>query len=313
MSNDSFLWVEKYRPQTIDECVLPESLKKTFRQYIDAGELPNFLFAGSAGVGKTTVAKALCNEIGAEYMFINGSEESGIDVLRTKIKSFASSVSLTDAKKVVILDEADYLNPNSTQPALRGFIEEFSNNCRFIFTCNFKNRIIEPLHSRCAVIEFRIDNADKPKIMSNFFRRVSDILTKEGVDFDQKVVAELIARHFPDYRRVLNELQRYSVSGKIDSGLLVNLSEENYKSLVTLLKEKKFNDVRKWVALNGDIETSTLFRQLYDKAFEYLDPNSVPEMVLLLAKYQYQDAFVADHELNTMAAMTELMMNCKFK
>ena len=311
--SEQFLWVEKYRPQTIDECVLPESLKKTFRQYIDAGELPNFLFAGSAGVGKTTVAKALCNEIGAEYLFINGSGESGIDVLRTKIKSFASSVSLTDAKKVVILDEADYLNANSTQPALRGFIEEFSNNCRFIFTCNFKNRIIEPLHSRCAVIEFRIDNADKPKIMSNFFRRVSDILTKEGVDFDQKVVAELIARHFPDYRRVLNELQRYSVSGKIDSGLLVNLSEENYKSLVDMLKVKKFTDVRKWIALNGDIETSTLFRQLYDKAFDYLDPNSVPEMVLILAKYQYQDAFVADHELNTMAAMTELMTACKFK
>jgi DNA polymerase III delta prime subunit len=311
--SEQFLWVEKYRPQTIDECVLPESLKKTFRPYIETGELPNFLFAGSAGVGKTTVAKALCNEIGAEFMFINGSEESGIDVLRTKIKSFASSVSLTDAKKVVILDEADYLNPNSTQPALRGFIEEFSNNCRFIFTCNFKNRIIEPLHSRCAVVEFKIDNAEKPKIMSNFFRRVSDILTKEGVDFDQKVVAELIARHFPDYRRVLNELQRYSVSGKIDSGLLVNLSDENYKTLVSLLKDKKFSDVRKWVALNGDIETSTLFRQLYDKATEYLELNSIPQLVLTLADYQYKDAFVADHELNTMAAMTEIMTSCKFK
>jgi DNA polymerase III delta prime subunit len=213
----------------------------------------------------------------------------------------------------VILDEADYLNPNSTQPALRGFIEEFSNNCRFIFTCNFKNRIIEPLHSRCAVVEFKIDNAEKPKIMSNFFRRVSDILTKEGVDFDQKVVAELIARHFPDYRRVLNELQRYSVSGKIDSGLLVNLSDENYKTLVGLLKDKKFSDVRKWVALNGDIETSTLFRQLYDKATEYLELNSIPQLVLTLADYQYKDAFVADHELNTMAAMTEIMTSCKFK
>ena len=311
--SEQFLWVEKYRPQKIDDCVLPESLKKTFRQYIDTGELPNFLFSGSAGVGKTTVAKALCNEIGAEYLFINGSEESGIDVLRTKIKSFASSVSLTDAKKVVILDEADYLNPNSTQPALRGFIEEFSNNCRFIFTCNFKNRIIEPLHSRCAVVEFRIDNSDKPKIMSQFFRRATDILTKEGVDYDQKVVAELIALHFPDYRRMLNELQRYSVSGKIDTGILVNMSEENYKVLVDFLKNKKFNDVRKWVASNGDIETSTLFRNLYDRAFDYLDPNSVPELVLTLAKYQYQDAFVADHELNTMAAMTEIMTSCRFK
>lgn len=311
--SEQFLWVEKYRPQTIDECVLPDSLKKTFHQYISSGELPNFLFSGSAGVGKTTVAKALCNEIGAEYLFINGSEESGIDVLRTKIKSFASSVSLTDAKKVVILDEADYLNPNSTQPALRGFIEEFSNNCRFIFTCNFKNRIIEPLHSRCAVVEFKIDNADKPKIMSNFFRRATDILTKEGVDYDQKVVAELIARHFPDYRRMLNELQRYSVSGKIDTGILVNMSDENYKVLVNFLKEKDYTGTRKWVASNGDIETSTLFRHLYDRAVEFLNPNSIPELVLILAKYQYQDAFVADHELNTMAAMTEIMTECKFK
>ena len=311
---DQFLWVEKYRPQNIDDCILPESLKKTFKDYVAQGQLPHMLLCGTAGIGKTTIAKALCNEIGAEYIILNGSDTGGhIDTLRTTIKGFATSVSLTDSKKVVILDEADYLQANSTQPALRGFIEEFANNCRFILTCNFKNKIIEPLHSRCAVVEFRIDNADKPKIMSQFFRRASDILTKEGIDFDQKVVAELIARHFPDYRRVLNELQRYSVSGKIDSGLLVNLSDENYKSLVMLLKDKKFSDVRKWVALNNDIDTSTLFRQLYDKAFEYLDSNSVPQLVLTLADYQYKDAFVADHELNTMAAMTEIMTSCRFK
>ena len=220
-----YLWVEKYRPQTIEECILPDSMKKTFKEFINSGELPNFLFCGGAGVGKTTVAKALCNEIGAEYLFINGSEESGIDVLRSKIKNFASSVSLTDAKKVVILDEADYLNANSTQPALRGFIEEFSNNCRFIFTCNFKNRIIEPLHSRCAVIEFKIENSEKPKIAAGFYRRVIDILSFEKVQTDSKVVAELITKYFPDYRRILNELQRYSVSGIIDSAILVNLGD----------------------------------------------------------------------------------------
>lgn len=313
VSENSFLWVEKYRPQKIDDCVLPDGLKKTFHDYIKQGELPNFLFCGTAGVGKTTVAKALCNEIGAEYLFINGSEESGIDVLRTKIKSFASTVSLTDAKKVVILDEADYLNPNSTQPALRGFIEEFANNCRFIFTCNFKNRIIEPLHSRCSVIDFKIDGKEKAKVAANFYRRVSDILSLEGVEFDSKVVAELVTKHFPDYRRMLNELQRYSVSGKIDSGILVNLSDESYKELVGFLKSKDFPSARKWVGKNSDIDTITLFRSLYDKASEYMEPSSIPQMVLILADYQYKAAFVADHELNSMAALTELMTSCKFK
>jgi DNA polymerase III delta prime subunit len=308
-----FLWVEKYRPQKIDECVLPEALKKTFHEYIAQGELPTFLFCGSAGVGKTTVAKALCNEIGAEFLFINGSEESGIDVLRTKIKSFASSVSLTDAKKVVILDEADYLNPNSTQPALRAFIEEFSANCRFIFTCNYKNRIIEPLHSRCAVIDFKIDNKDKQETMGAFFKRAVQILKQENIDFDSKVVAEVVAKHFPDYRRVLNELQRYSVSGKIDTGILVNVGEESYKELMKNLRDKNFTEVRKWVGKNSDMDSVGLFRELYDNASTLLDPQSIPQMVITLADYQYKAAFVADHELNTMAALTEIMANCKFK
>jgi DNA polymerase III delta prime subunit len=308
-----YLWVEKYRPQTIDECILPDSMKKTFKEFIASGELPNFLFCGGAGVGKTTVAKALCNEIGAEYLFINGSEESGIDILRSKIKNFASSVSLTDAKKVVILDEADYLNANSTQPALRGFIEEFSNNCRFIFTCNFKNRIIEPLHSRCAVVEFKVENSEKPKIAAGFYRRVLDILSFEKIEADGKVVAELITKYFPDYRRVLNELQRYSVSGKIDAGILVNLGDESYLELIKNLKAKNFTEVRKWVGKNSDIESTELFRRLYEKAFDYMEAGSVPQLVLILADYQYKAAFVADREINTMAALTEIMGQLKFK
>ena len=310
---EQFLWVEKYRPQKIDDCVLPQALKETFRQYVEQGELPNFLFTGSAGVGKTTIAKALCNEIGAEFMMINGSEESGIDTLRTKIKGFASTISLTDAKKVVILDEADYLNANSTQPALRGFIEEFANNCRFILTCNFKNRIIEPIHSRCAVVEFKIDSKDKQEIAATFFKRAVTILRQEQIEFDPKVVAELITKHFPDYRRILNELQRYSVSGKIDSGILVNMSEESFKSLIKLLKEKDFTEVRKWVSKNSDSDTTSLFRELYDSAANTIEPNSIPQLVLILADYQYKAAFVADHELNIMAALTEVMAQCKFK
>ena len=308
-----YLWVEKYRPQTIDECILPKNLKETFKQFIQTGELPNFLFCGTAGVGKTTVAKALCNEIGAEYLLINGSEESGIDVLRTKIKSFASTVSLTDSKKVIILDEADYLNPNSTQPALRAFIEEFSNNCRFIFTCNYKNRIIEPLHSRCSVIDFKIENAEKAEIAGAFFKRTIGILKTENINADQKVVAELVTKHFPDWRRVLNELQRYSVSGKIDSGILVNMTEDSFKELLKNMKDKNFTEVRKWVAKNGDSETINIFRQLYDTASVNLEPASIPQLVLILADYQYKAAFVADHELNLMAALTEVMSSCKMK
>ena len=310
---DQYLWVERYRPQTIEECILPDSMKKTFKEFIDSGELPNFLFAGGAGVGKTTVAKALCNEIGAEYLFINGSEESGIDVLRHKIKNFASSVSLTNAKKVVILDEADYLNANSTQPALRGFIEEFSNNCRFIFTCNYKNRIIEPLHSRCSVIEFKIESSEKPKIPAGFFKRVISILKTENIEHDPKVVAELISKHFPDYRRILNELQRYSVSGKIDAGLLVNIGEESYVDLVKNMRDKNFTEVRKWVGKNSDTESTELFRKFYDKAIDYVEQGSIPQLVLILAEYQYRAAFVADREINTMAALTEMMAQLKFK
>ena len=311
---DQFLWVERYRPQKIDDCVLPQTLKDTFKQYITQGELPSFLFSGTAGVGKTTVAKALCNEIGAEYILVNGSDEGrSIDVLRTTIKGFASTVSLTDAKKVVIVDEADYMNAQSVQPALRSFIEEFSGNCRFIFTCNFKNRIIEPLHSRCSVIEFKIDSKDKQEIAAAFFKRAVQILKQENIAFDPKVVAELITKHFPDYRRILNELQRYSVSGKIDSGILLNMSEESFKDLVKLLKDKNFTEVRKWVAKQTDADTTSLFRELYDTASANMDPNSIPQLVLTLADYQYKAAFVADHELNIMAALTEVMANCKFK
>jgi len=312
--DEQFLWVEKYRPQKIDDCILPDSMKETFRQYVKQGELPTLLLSGTAGVGKTTVAKALCNEVGAEYIVVNGSEEGrSIDVLRTTIKGFATSVSLTDAKKVVIIDEADYMNPQSVQPALRNFIEEYSNNCRFIFTCNFKNRIIDPLHSRCSVIEFKIDGAEKQKVAGQFFKRVTQILTQEGVEFDPKVVAELITKFFPDYRRMLNELQRYSVTGKIDSAILVNLSEESYKSLLRDLKDKNFGEVRKWVAKNSDMESTELFRHLYDTSSGAMEPASIPQMVLILADYQYKSAFVADQELNTMAALTEIMAQCRFK
>jgi DNA polymerase III delta prime subunit len=310
--SSQYLFVEKYRPSTIDECVLPQSLKNTFKQYINSGELPNFLFCGGPGVGKTTVAKALCNEVGAEYLFINGSEESGIDVLRGKIKNFASTVSLTDAKKVVILDEADYLNPNSFQPALRGFIEEFSNNCRFIFTCNFKNRIIDPLHSRCAVVDFKIDGDDKQKMAALFLKRLIGILEKEKIEYETKVVAELIMKHFPDYRRILNEIQRYSVSGKIDAGILVNLSDESYVELFKNMKAKNFTEVRKWVAKNSDIDSSELFRAVYDKSSVYIEQSSLPQMILILAEYQYRSAFVADAEINNMACLTEMMASVKF-
>lgn len=313
MSRDEFLWCEKYRPKTIDECILPQALKDSFKQYIAGGQLPNFIFSGGAGVGKTTVARALCNELNADYLFINGSEERGIDVLRTKIKQFASSVSLTaDGVKVVILDEADYLTPD-TQAALRAFIEEFSNNCRFVLTCNFKNRIIQPLHSRCAVVDFKIDSKDKPTIAANFFRRVVDILSKENVTSEKNVLAKVVETHFPDFRRVLNELQRYSVSGTIDSGILANMSDESMKELTGYLKEKDFSGARKWIGRNTDIESSVLFRRLYDTSADILEAGSIPQLVLILADYQYKAAFVADSEVNNVAALTEIMANCKFK
>lgn len=313
MSRDEFLWCEKYRPKTIDECILPQALKDSFKQYIAGGQLPNFIFSGGAGVGKTTVARALCNELSADYLFINGSEERGIDVLRTKIKQFASSVSLTaDGVKVVILDEADYLTPD-TQAALRAFIEEFSNNCRFILTCNFKNRIIQPLHSRCAVVDFKVDSKDKPTIAANFFRRVVDILSKENITAEKGVLAKVVETHFPDFRRVLNELQRYSVSGTIDAGILANMSDESMKELTGYLKEKDFSGARKWIGRNTDIETSVLFRRLYDTSADIIEAGSIPQLVLILADYQYKAAFVADSEVNNVAALTEIMANCKFK
>ena len=309
----NFLWCEKYRPSTIDECVLPDATKKMFKEFIAAGDIPSLLLCGSAGTGKTSAARALCNELGADMLFINCSEDSGIDTLRNKIRNFASTVSLTEAKKVVILDEADYSNANSFQPALRAFIEEFSNNCRFIFTCNFKNRIIEPLHSRCAVVDFKLNNSEKAKIAGRFFKRVTDILKTENVEFDHQVIADLITRHFPDYRRIINELQRYSVSGKIDVGILVNLGDESYSQLVKDLKGKNFTEVRKWVGKNSDIDSSELFRMLYDKAVEYVDTSSIPQMILIIAEYQYRAAFVSDREINTMAALTEIMSQVKFK
>ena len=308
-----FLWVEKYRPKTIDQCVLPKSLAKTFTEIASTGELPNMMFSGTAGVGKTTVAKALCNMLDLDYIVINGSEEGNIDTLRGKIKSFASTVSLHGSYKVVILDEADYLNPQSTQPALRGFIEEFSNNCRFILTCNFKNRIIEPLHSRCSVYDFSIPNAEKPAIAGGIFKRVTSILDTEGVTYDQKVVAELVQKYFPDFRRILNECQRYSVSGTIDSGILVNLADDNVKGLIATLKDKNFKGMRKWVADNMDTEPHAIYRKIYDNMSEYLQPQSIPQVVLILADYQYKNAFVADHELNTVACMTEIMAASEWK
>ena len=312
MSNE-FLWVEKYRPSKIDECVLPTSLKKVFNEMVSTKQLPNMLFSGTAGVGKTTVAKALCNELELDYIIINGSEEGNIDTLRGKIKQFASSVSLQGGYKVVILDEADYLNPQSTQPALRGFIEEFSNNCRFIMTCNFKNRIIEPLHSRCSVYEFAIPNDQKPAIAGMFFKRLMDILTAENVAFDKAVLAQLVERYFPDWRRVLNECQRYSVSGSIDAGVLVNLGDNNVKSLMDKLKGKDFKGMRQWVVNNIDTEPQAIFRAVYDKMADHVQPQSIPHVVLILADYQYKNAFVADHEMNVVACMTEIMAGAEWK
>ena len=306
------LWVEKYRPKTIEDCILPDGIKSTFQDYVNRKEIPNLLLAGSAGVGKTTIAKALCDEVGCDYIMINGSDESGIDVLRNKIKNYASSMSLSGGRKVVIIDEADYLNPNSTQPAMRGAIEEFSSNCSFIFTCNFKNRIIDPIHSRCAVVDFKI-NGSKQKMAAGFFKRVEWILEQEGITYDKQVVAAVITKHFPDNRRVLNELQRYSVSGTIDKGILASVSDVQMNELVSSIMNKDFASCRKWVTNNLDNDITRIFRNIYDGLYEKLKPNSVPQMVLILAKYQYQSAFVADHEINLIACLTELMVECEFK
>lgn len=302
------IWVEAYRPKTVDECILPKSLKSEAKGFVQKGHFPNMLFTGTAGIGKTTLARAMCNEIGADLMVINASSENGIDTIRTKIMQFASTVSFSDSKKVTLLDEADYLTAQA-QAALRNFIEEFAGNHSMILTCNFKNKIIEPLHSRSAVFEFKIPSDEKSDLMTQFFRRCSEILTKEGVEFDKKVVAEVVKKHFPDFRRCLNELQRYSASGKIDSGILLDFSTEALSSLVKSIKDKKYNDVRKWVAQNSDIDTTILFRSFYDFSTEKMMPKSIPHLVLLLADYQYKSAFVADQEINTMAFLTEVMLN----
>jgi DNA polymerase III delta prime subunit len=309
---EHLLWTEKYRPQTIEDCILPKRLKEVFQQYASQKQIPNLLLTGSAGVGKTTVAKALCQEAGCDYLVINGSDESGIDTFRVKIKNYASSMSFTGGRKVIIIDEADYLNPNSTQPALRNAIEEFASNCSFIFTCNYKNRIIEPLHSRCAVVEFGLKNGEKQKMALEFLKRTESILQSEKVEFDKKVVAELVTKHFPDFRRVINELQRYSQLGKIDVGVLAQVADVSITEIVKYIKDKDFGAVRKWVATN-EIDSTTFFRKLYDNLYDFLKPHSIPQVILILADYQYKQAFVVDQEINIVACLIQIMAEGDFK
>ena len=310
-----FIWVEKYRPKLIDECILPDSIKKTFQDFVTAGEIPNMLLSGPPGIGKTTVAKALCEQLGADFYVINGSDEGRfLDTVRNNAKNFASTVSLTSQSKhkVIIIDEADNTT-SDVQLLLRASIEEFSGNCRFIFTCNYKNKIIEPLHSRCSVVEFSVKGKEKVKIAGLFFKRLQQILDTERIPYDPPVLAEIINKHFPDWRRVLNECQRYSVGGKIDSGILATFSDVSVNDLIRNLKDKNFPEVRKWVVDNLDNDSSVLLRRLYDSLYETLVPNSIPAAVLIIAKYQYQIAFVADQEINLLAALTEIMVECQFK
>ena len=310
-----FIWVEKYRPKTIEECILPEQTKKTFQDFLDKGEIPNMLLAGPPGIGKTTVAKALCNELGADVYVINGSDEGRfLDTVRNNAKNFASTVSLTATAKhkVIIIDEADNTS-NDVQLCLRAFIEEFASNCRFIFTCNYKNKILDPLHSRCTVVEFGIKGKERAKIANGFFTRLREILDGEGIQYENKVLIELIGKHFPDWRRVLNECQRYSVGGKIDSGILASFGDIAVNDLVKNLKEKNFPEVRKWIVSNLDNDPNVLLRRTYDALYEVLDGPSIAAAVLIVAKYQYQSAFVADQEINLLAAMTEIMVECNFK
>jgi DNA polymerase III delta prime subunit len=308
---EEFLWVEKYRPRNIVNCVLPTETKKIFIDFVNNNEIPNLLLCGTAGVGKTTVAKALCNELGADWVLINGSEERNIDTLRVKVKQFASTISLSGGPKIVILDEADYLNPQSTQPALRGFIEEYSKNCRFIFTCNYKNRIIQPLHSRCSVVDFTIEAIQKPQIAQQIFQRILQILNDENVDYNEKVVVEVINKFFPDFRRMLNEIQKYSASGKIDSGILANLDDENLNELLSFVREKEFSKMRKWVAMNIHNDPQNIYRKIYESFFTKFEKNSIPQAIIILSDYTYKSAFVADQEVNMVACLTELMMECK--
>ena len=308
---EHLLWTEKYRPKTIEDCILPDRLKQPFQEYVNQKQIPNLLLAGSAGVGKTTVAKALCQEVGCDYMVINGSDESGIDTFRTKIKNYASSMSLTGGRKVIIIDEADYLNPNSTQPALRNAIEEFAVNCSFIFTCNYKTRIIEPLHSRCAVIDFALKGNEKTQMAGQLFKRVQSVLQSEKIEYEDKVIAELVKKHFPDFRRVINELQRYAQFGKIDTGILSQIGNVQLTEIIKHIKDKDFGSIRKWVA-TSDMDTNTVFRQLYDSLYDLMKPQSIPQAVIILADYQYKQAFVADSEINLVACLTELMVSCEF-
>jgi len=308
-----YLWVEKYRPKVIADCILPSAMKKTFTDMVESGEVQNLLLSGGAGCGKTTVARSLCNELDSDCIIVNCSEDGNIDTLRTRIRNFASTVSMSGNKKVVILDEFDYSNAQSTQPALRGFMEEFSANCRFILTCNFKNRIIEPLQSRCTCINFQIPTKERPTLAKQMLQRVKGILDAEGVAYDDKVLVELIMKHFPDFRRILNELQRYSVSGKIDVGILIQLGEIKIKELISALKDKDFTSVRKWVVENSDADSASLFRKIYESMYDCFAPSSIPKLVLILAEYQYKAAFVADAEINMTACLTEIMMECEFK
>jgi DNA polymerase III delta prime subunit len=308
---EHLLWTEKYRPQTVEDCILPERLKAVFQECVNQKEIPNLLLAGGAGVGKTTIAKAMCNEVGCDFMILNGSDENGVDTIRVKIKNYASSISLSGGRKVVILDEADYLTPNA-QAILRNAIEEFAGNCSFIFTCNYKSKIIEPLHSRCAVIEFGLKNGEKQKMAGAFFKRITHILDTEKVEHDEKVIAEVVKKHFPDFRRVINELQRYSKLGKIDVGILSQIGDISISQIVKHLKEKDFASVRKW-ASSTDIDSTTFFRKLYDALYDIAKPQSIPQAVLILADYQYKQAFVADQEINLVACLTEIMANVEFK
>jgi replication factor C small subunit len=310
---NEYLYVEKYRPHKIEDCILPDRLKKVFQEYVTKGEIPNLMLTGSAGVGKTTVAKAMCEEIGCNFLFINSSDERGIDVLRTKIKGYASTVSLTGGRKVIILDEADYLTPEA-QAGLRGAIEEFSDNCSFIFTCNFKARLIDALHSRCSVIDFSLKGDEKAKMAMQMYKRITTILSTESITYDKEVLAKIVQRYFPDYRRTLNELQRYSTSGNIDAGVLSQIDNvRKLDDLIKALKDKDFGVMRKWVTNNSDIDMSRIFRMIYDGLYEYLKPETIPSAVIVLAKYQYQAAFVADQELNLVACLTEIMVECEIK
>ena len=312
--NKDILWVEQYRPSTIDDLVLPEDIKGTFREIISQDKIPNLILSGSAGVGKTSAAMVLCKALNCDYIIINGSDEGRlIETLRNKLTQYCSSVSMSGGRKVVIMDEADYMTPDSVQPAMRGFMEKFSSNCSFIFTCNFKNRIIEPIHSRCAVIDYRITDTDKQKLAAEFMNRCITILTDNNIEYDGNVVAELIMKHLPDFRRVLNELQRYSVSGNIDSGILLNISDANMKELIECLKSKNFKGVRTWVVDNIDNDPQKIFRKIYDHLYTSADPNTIPQIILHIAEYQYKSAFVADQEINLMACLVEIMTNAKFK